>query len=333
MANAKEFVVSAADFAFYVDDTLACVGTTNINTSISVSNQEKKVNAGKGNKLIFTYKYGRELKGSLEAANWSLSYIAANVGNSIVEGLSDVYKMNECVTLTAGVGTLVDTPIGKVSVELPNGSFVEVTPTAKTINLTAQGLTGQSVKVTYQYNTSTKKVTIDAESSPMVGKLVLEADKHSNKAGKVGTVQVVIPAYSLDGNFDIAFTPDGTVSTKLDGTALAVEGDSCTDGTAVYAYVTEITDASTTVAVTDIAATPSVVALAVAGTKTVSVLGLKGGLYRPVELENTACTFVSGTPATATVSSAGLITGVANGTSIITVTYNGIKDVVQVTVA
>lgn len=333
MANAKEFVVSAADFAYYVNGMLACTGTTNINTSISVTTQEKKVNAGKGNKLVFTYKYGRELKGALEAANWKLEYIAANVGNSIVEGLSDVYKMNECITLTAGVGTLVDTPIGKVSVELPNGSYVEVTPTAKTIDLTAQGLTTESVKATYQYNTSTKKVTIDAESSPMVGKLVLEADKHSNKAGKVGTVQVVIPSYALDGNFDIAFTPDGTVSTKLDGTALAVEGDSCTDGTAVYAYVTEITDSSTAVAVADIVATPSVVSLAVAGTKVISVLGLKGGLYRPVELENADCTFVSSTPATATVSAAGLITGVANGTTLITVTYNGISDIISVTVA
>lgn len=333
MGKTNDFVVSAADFAFYVNDVLACTGTTNINTSISVSMQEKAVNAGKGNGLIFSYKYGREVKGSLEAANWSLSYIAANVGNSIVEGLSDVFKMGECVTLTAGVGTLAQTPVGKVSVELPNGSFVEITPTAKTIDLTAQGLTTQSVKATYQYNTTTKKLTIDSETSPMTGKLVLDADKHNNKQGKIGTVQIVIPAYSLDGNFDINFTPDGVVSTKLDGKALAVESDTCSDGSAVYAYVTEITDASTTVSVADIAATPSVATLAVGGTKTISVLGLKGGLYRPVELENTDCTFVSGTPATATVSTAGVITAIANGTSLITVTYNGIKDVISVTVA
>lgn len=333
MGKTNDFVVSAADFAFYVDDKLACKGTTNLNSSISVAMQEQDVNAGKGNKLVFTYKYGRELTATLETANWELSYVAANVGSSIVEGLSDIYKLNECVTLTAGIGTLVDTPIGKVSVELPNGAFIEVEPTAKTIDLTSQGLTTESVKVTYQYSEVVKTVTIDAESSPMVGKLILEADKHNNKKGKIGTVQVIIPSYALDGNFDISFTPDGVTSTNLAGKALAVEGDSCADGNAVYAYIKEVADASTSVAVSDIAATPSVVSLAVDGTKTISVLGLKGGLYRPVELENADCTFVSGTPATATVDTSGTITGVATGTSLITVTYNGIKDVIQVTVA
>lgn len=329
----KDFVVSAADFAYYVNDVLACTGTTNINSSISVSMQEKAVNAGKGNKLVFAYKYGREVKGSLEAANWELSFIAANVGQSIVEGLSDVYMLGECHDLTAGIATLDQTPVGKVAIELPNGSIVEITPTANTVDLTAQGLTTESIKATYMYNTTSKSVTIDAETSPMTGKLVLIADKHNNRVGKVGEVQVIIPSYQLDGNFDISFTPDGVTSTKLEGKALAVEGDKCADGSAVYAYIKEITDASTTVAVSDIAATPSVTSLAVSATKTISVLGLKGGLYRPVELDNADCTFVSSTPATATVSADGVITGVATGTTTITVTYSGIKDIIQVTVA
>ena len=61
MKNAKNFLVSTADFALYFNDILACTGTTNLNASIEVSMQEQNVNAGKGNKLIYSFKYGREL--------------------------------------------------------------------------------------------------------------------------------------------------------------------------------------------------------------------------------------------------------------------------------
>ena len=67
--NAKNFLVSTADFALYYNDILACTGTTNLNTSIEVSMQEQNVNAGKGNKLVYSYKYGRELSVTLEAAD------------------------------------------------------------------------------------------------------------------------------------------------------------------------------------------------------------------------------------------------------------------------
>ena len=42
----KEFVVSVADFAFYINGVLACTGVTNLSSSISVSMQEQAVNAG-----------------------------------------------------------------------------------------------------------------------------------------------------------------------------------------------------------------------------------------------------------------------------------------------
>ena len=59
---------------------------------------------------------------------------------------------------------------------------------------------------------------------------------------------------------------------------------------------------------------------------------MKGGLYSPIELDNTDCTFVSDTPATATVDADGVVTAVASGTATITVSYNGISDEVNVVV-
>lgn len=332
MGKAKTFLVSTADFAYYVKGVLACTGTTNLNTSLEVSMQEQNVNAGKGNKLVYSYKYGRELSATLEAADWKLEYIAANVGSNIAEQLTDVYKIGECVTITNGVGVVSATPIGDVAVELSDGSIITVKPADKTIDLSAHNIENAIVNATYKYNTVAKVVKIDAESTPFVGELVLDADKHNNKLGKVGSVQVIVPSYQLSGNFNISFTPDGVTSTNLDGKALGVEGETCADGSAVYAYIKEFDTTASAMSVNDIAATPGVMTLAVDEEKAISVIGLKGGLYSPIEVDVADCTFVSADSATATVTD-GVVKGIKAGTTNITVEYNGHKDVVEVTVA
>ena len=334
--NAKNFLVSTADFAFYVNDVLACTGTTNLNASLEVSMEEQEVKGGKGNKLLYAFKYGRALNATLEAADWKLEYIAMASGSKITEGMTNVFKHGECVILTKGIGILSTTPIGDVAVELSNGTIITVKPEGTTIDLTAYGFTEgkESIKATYRYSRVARSIAIDAESTPMCGRLVLDADKHNNDLGKVGSVQIEIPSYQLNGNFNIEFTPDGVTSTSLEGKALAVEGDTCADGN-VYAYIKEFDDTEKAVSVVEIAATPDEVSLDTTTdtTVTISVIGLKGSLYSPIKLDNTACTFVSDSPATATVDTDGVVTAVASGTAKITVTYNGISDEITVTVA
>lgn len=333
MANkAKTFLVSTADFAFYVNGALACTGTTNLNTSIEVSMEEQNVNGGKGNKLLYSFKYGRELSATLEAADWSLSYLAANVGSPITQALTDVYKIAECVDIVSGIGTLASVPIGDVAVELADGNVVTVKPTGSTIDLTSKNITSGRVQATYKYNTVAKIVTIDADSTPMVGELVLDADKHSNTLGKVGSVQIIIPSYQLSGNFNIEFTPDGVTSTNMDGKALAVDGEKCSDGSSVYAYIKEFDTTASALSVNDIAATPAVINLAVGDTKELSVIGLKGAMYAPIQLDNADCTFTTDAAATATVQD-GVVKGIAAGTTTINVSYGDYEDIVKVTVA
>ena len=332
----RSFVVSTADAALFYDEVLVCTATANLNTSIEVSMQEQNINAGKGSKLLYSYKYGRELNVTLEAADWRAEYIAVNVGSKIAQQLSDVYKIHECVTLTAGIGVLNPAPVGDVAVELANGSIVTVTPDDASIDLTAYGLENESVYVTYRWNRITKSVVIDAETSPEVFKLVLDAEKHNNRLGKVGHIQVIVPSYQPSGNFTMDFTPDGTVSTNIDGRALAVEGDTCADGSGVYAYVHDFEDGNVALNVAEIAATPATINLNSAepgNTATISVIGLNGELYSPIELDNADCDFVSETPATATVDEDGVVTAVATGGTKITVTYNGVSDEVNVVVS
>lgn len=334
----KEFVVSVADFAFYINDVLACTGTTNLSSSISVSMQEQAVNAGKGNQKVFSYKYGRELTAQLEAADWKLEYLALQSGSQISKGIKDFYSLNECVTLVDGVGTLGYAPIAgaKVGVELPNGTFQEVTAEGNTINLSSFGLENEKVRATYQYSAITKRITIDAESTPYIGKLVLQADKHNSRKGKVGTVEIVIPAYSLDGNFDISFTPDGVVSTTLSGTALAVEGDKCSDGGAVYAYITEKDNDDIEIAVSDIVIVAPATSLKASNTMQLSVEGIISSLYAPIELDPESVTFsVNEGEATGTTVEAktGKVTaGTTAGVATVKAVYGELEDTIEITV-
>lgn len=334
--NAKDFLVSTADFAAYCNGILACTGTTNLNTSIEVSMQEQNVNAGKGNQLIYSYKYGRELAVNLEAANWDIRYIAMQTGSQIAEGLDEVYRLGKCIQITDGIGVLDTVPIGDVAVELSNGLIITVTPEDTTIDLTKYGVENEAVKVTYRYSRIAKSLVIDSETSPFVYELVLSADKHNNRLGKVGTVQVIIPSYQPSGNFTMSFTPDGVSSTTIEGKALAVEGEKCSDGSAVYAYVKEFDETEKAMIVTEIAATPATINLSSTDenkkAETLSVIGLKGALYSPIQLENSDCEFVIDDAEIATVDETGVVTAVASGSTKVTITYSGISDEVDVVV-
>lgn len=326
--NSKDFLVSTADVAFIVNGMLAFTGTTSLNTSISVSMEDQEITGGKGNKTLYKYKYGRKLAPSIEMAEWNLAYIAANVGSTVFEGLKDVFVVAECVTLTSGVGTLSKVPVGNVFVEKADGSTIEVAPVGSTITV---GDADDTIRATYQYSTTVKRVTVDAESTPMVGELILTADKHNNLKGKVGEVQIDVPSFQLSGTFDISLEASGTTTTKLDGDALAVEGATCSDGS-VYAYITEIPSVESTITVSDIAVTPAVISLAVDEEKKLSIIGIKGGLYSNVGIAVADCVITSEDPSTATVSD-GVVKGVQAGTTYINVSYGEVKDVVKVTVA
>lgn len=323
MAEKRNFIVSVCDAAFYYDDKLAFTGTSNLNSSIEVTMDEQEVNGGKGNKLIYSFKYNRQLTATVEAADWKLEYIAANVGTKITQQLEDIYHIDECNNVVEGVVTLKDTPVADVAVELSTGAIViipleEVTGNA--ISLEPFGITKGIVNCTYMYKAVAKKVVIDAGSAPLVGKLVLSSDKHDSKKGKVGDVQIVIPSYALDGNFTLDFSADGVSSTSISGKALAVRGDTCSDGSDVYAYITETDESEEAIAITDIVIDSPQTIMKVGAKQTLRVVGFKSVLIETAAIEGVS--FSSGTTATATVgASTGEVTAVKAGTTEITASY------------
>lgn len=333
MANEKNFLVGVADALLYYNGILACTCKANLNSGMEVSMQEQAINAGKGNKKLYSYKYGRELAITLEAADWKLEYIAANVGSKITEGIKDAYKVGECIQMTKGIGLLSKTPIGEVAVEIGNDRIITVTPEDKVIDLSKYGIDSESVKATYQYDVIVKALTIDADTAPKVFKLVLDAEMHNNQLGKVGSIQVIVPSYQPSGNFTMNFTPDGVASTNIDGNALAVEGDRCDDGSAVYAYIYEIPDDENKILnVSEIAVTPAILELTSGMAESLEVIGLKGEMYSPIQLENEKCTFVSDDSTIAIVDKNGLVTAIAPGPTFIDITYGSHYDTIDVVV-
>lgn len=99
----------------------------------------------------------------------------------------------------------------------------------------------------------------------------------------------------------------------------------------MYGYITEIPSEASSVSVADIAVTPAVLALKKTEKASLSVIGIKGGLYSNISIDVKDCTMESDTKATATVKD-GIVTAVAAGNAIITVTYGDATDVVKVTV-
>lgn len=337
--NTKEFIISTADFVFYHDDKIACTGTTNINASLNVTMDSTDIQAGKYNNVVYSYKYNRKLEATLEAANWDLAYLACQTGSDIEVALKDVYKIAEPVKLVNGVGTLTNTAVDgtKIGVEFPDGRFVSIDSTETTIDLADFGLNKEVVRVTYQYNTISKGITIFSGTSPLIGELVLSADKHDTNKGKIADLQIIIPSFQLDGNFEIALSAEGSTSTNMSGMALAFNDEESLEDD-YYAIIREIPlSGKLNLPYVEIVATSPLDKIKIGETTTVQVYGLRGGIYKTALLENSDCTFTSSLPDKATVgANTGLITGVAEGDAVITIEYKEgeieLEDTVNVTI-
>lgn len=82
---------------------------------------------------------------------------------------------------------------------------------------------------------------------------------------------------------------------------------------------------------TSLAISPSAPAISGVGTQQLTITAtMRDGSTRDV---TSTSSYVSATPGKATVSATGLVTGVASGTSVITVTYQGVKATATVTVS
>jgi len=322
----KKFLVSVANVRGYTqDDQLLFEGTTELDSSIETSLASTDVRGGQGNQLQYIFYHTAELKATITEAQFSLEYIALNVGSSINTG-ADMYT-EETVTLVAGAGSVVGTPITTNDtaiygwVSFPDGTTERVTFSGKLFT-TAQTSSAEDVCVRYYNNSSSaRELKIAANMIPSTVKLVMEASLCSSDqtTNKIGTVQIIIPKASMTGAFTLSMTPDSVASTPLSVRALAYNetGGGCSGSEPLYARIIEQIDGVNWYdEVTSLAVVDGNFVLADSATKLLQIKAISSNsVFAPPVADLT----FAGTGVV--VSDVGLVTGATGGgTVLITVT-------------
>lgn len=288
----NEFLVSVADVILRdpTSGVALAYGKANISSAITLSMQAADVRAGINNPLIYTYYHTRELSVKVEEATFNEAILALNSGTTVSVGAVNVLQ-TDCLELTSsGSGTLSLTPVGNVSVILPNGAIESVTPSVKDITVSS----GANALVTAIYVTSktADQITIEALNPPSIVDLTLIAEiRASDQTTVKKYLQVNIPRFQVAGNFTLNLAANGVSNQSLEGRALVSTATDCT--TSDYFAKVSYIPVSTSTEYSSIAAIPSTVewAKSTANSVQISVLGIRGGLYANTNI-TTSCSFV-----------------------------------------
>ena len=311
----KKFLVSTANvYGYDSDDNLLFVGTTLMDSSIETTLSNTDVRAGQGNQLQYIYYHTAEMNITINEAQFSLPYLALNVGSSIVTG-AKVWT-TEDVTISAGTGTVQGTPLGITGSTLYGW------------------VTDKNGCVRYYSNdTAARQITVYADMLPSTIRLVMEAQLCSSDSttNRIGTLQVEVPKASMTGAFTLSMTPDSVAQTPLTVRALSytpTNKGGCTADRPVYATITEILyDSNWYDNVTALAIDGGDFSLAVDGTKVLKVFAVPNDGTAAFLAPITGLTFSSDDDTKATVSTNGVVTGVAAGNATIKATITDKTDI------
>lgn len=327
MTQEKQFLVSVADALIIDPDTknLVVKGKALLNSSLEQAMQNQEIFAGRGSVLQFEFNYQKMLTISIESADFSPAYLAMQTGSEIKNELSK-YFIEEDVTFDAsGKATLKHVPLKEVYVEMANGTNNTVLATGSDITVLA--LANSTSKVVYQYNATVDVITIPANSFPKAYELVLTSDMFG-ASGKTHEMQIQVPKFKLDGALTLGLTHDAASTFTLNGKTLA-------DADNNYAYVKFLPVTANAIALSALATNPSEVQLELpADTQQLTVIGIRGGAYGNIMMDNSKLTFTSDDATIATVDVNGLISigasGITGDTTIIRVNDGTYVDVVEV---
>lgn len=325
MANEKNFAVSVATAIGRDPKTKAGIflGQTNASTAVTLGMTATDIRGGIGNVLQGKYMHDKSLSVNITKVTFGKSFLPLNTGSSLQNKQSLVVK-NECATLDEnGSATLSSIPTGNVSVFLAEDIVTTIQPSNKTITIPAYA--GQKVNCLYDAMETIDLVTIETSTPPKVIDLTLIWEVRDNDMALVEYVQVNIPKFQVDGNYELSLSADGTSNETLTGSALSVPSPDCTAGD-MYATVGYIPVLNTGVSVNalligngDIEITKQTQDVTIP----LSAIGLRGGMAGNIEL-TTQSTFALDTEPTPP-------TGVSINGNIVTITSTATAGVCYVT--
>jgi len=319
MTDSNRFLVTVAD-AILRDATTGnalAYGTANIDSALTITTQATEVRGGRNNPLLYTYIHDRKVEVKITEATFNKTILALNAGTSVLNSSVTAVK-TDCLVLSAsGSGTLLDTPLGDVSVVLSNGLIETVTPVGSVI--TISGGADDRVNAIYEYTITADQITVETVLPPTVVDLTLIAEERDNTGAIQNYVQINIPSFQVTGNYTLSFAANGVSNQALEGSALAVASSDCDTGE-YYAKVTWIPVADTTPSILSLAASPATLSFSVAAglpkSKQITLWGIRGGLLSNVDVTTTASFIVtSGSTTLAANFNVGLHTGLVTAGS------------------
>lgn len=328
--NGERFMPKTANAIYEIDNQIAFVATANTAANVAITKEKTEKRGGQDNVILGTLYSDTAVAVSFTSVSWKPEYLASKIGSIITIGEYDFINEELQLQAAAGVVTLSAIPSDQKLHVLINGTYVSVAATTTTVDLTSYGITTECVKAVANFKKIGKRINIGASGTPTVGKLTLTSPIFEGTKGKIGTGQYTFPAFQFDGNHNQDFSADATY--EMVGSAIATDSTVCGEGQSYGYYLEDCDTEDALMSFGSISAAPSVVELVVANIETLVVYGSKGSLYGVTLIPNADVTFASATPATATVSTAGVITAVAAGTTNVTAAYKGLVSTVAVTV-
>jgi hypothetical protein len=337
----RKFLTSVARvWGFDSNDTLVLSGTTLLDTSLDVSVSSVEARGGKGNPLLYTYFHTSSMKIQLTDVQFNLSMLGQTVGSSVVTGNNVWIEENVTVGVAGACTVTTATPLALPSTNVygwatTTAGSERVTFTGS--NFTVSGAAENDVICVRYFglNSASRSINIPANILPNTLNLVLEADLNSGDqagANKVGTLQILIPRAQLSGAFQLQLKSDGISNTPLSASALADEdltNTACSQEPIFAKIVETLSSANWYDNLVGISVVGGNFGITTATSpKTLVVYGVKDNGDAPFIIPNSELSFTSGTVGTATAGlHTGVITKVANGTTLITVVVDDLTSV------
>lgn len=346
----RQFLAGAATVDMFVGDQLIATATTLLDSSITVGSTAEDVRGGSGAKLLGKYYHTSTFDINLTDVLFKLEYFAFQTGSTIQQ-IADVFTSEQVTLGAGGAGEITGTAAqyqnyGTIGWVAKPGSdtYTKVTFTDK--NFTVPGANEGDIYCVKYISTdnAARQITISSSFIPSEVTLVMTANLYRaggrgendvSNSSKIGIVQVLVPRFQFNGSMELSMTSTGVANSPIAGSALDNPSADCSEG-GYYAIITEqLSGASWYDNVFALAIDGSDVELATTtGTETLSVyaLPLNGAAFKPPYSD---LTFTSGSDSIATVSNEGVVTGVAQGDTTITVSIKnkaGVEAIASVTV-
>lgn len=346
----RQFLAGAATVDMLVGDQLIATATTLLDSSIAVGSTAEEVRGGPGARLLGKYYHTSTFDINLTDVLFKLEYFAFQTGSAIQQ-IADVFTSEQVTLGAGGSGTITGTPAvyqsyGTIGWAAKPGSdaYQKITFTEKAFTV-AGAKEGDIYCVKYiSTDNAARQITISSSFIPSEVTLVMTANLYRaggrgendvNNSSKIGIVQVLVPRFQFNGSMELSMTSTGVANSPIAGSALDNPSADCSDG-GYYAIITEqLSGSSWYDNVFALAIEDSDIELATTtGTATLSVyaLPLNGAAFKPPYED---LTFTSAANGTATVTQEGVVTGVARGSTTVTVSIKnkaGVEAIANITV-